>query len=69
MSFLKAIRQKDIRQKAEMMNLNWMSNNATKEGLEQITKTLLKEIKTKTEKINEVKNNILALQKLQSTLK
>ena len=46
-----------------------MSNNATKEGLEQITKTLLKEIKTKTEKTNEVKNNILALQKLQSTLK
>ena len=52
-----------------MMNLNWMSNNATKEGLERITKTLLKEIKTKTEKTNEVKNNILALQKLQSTLK
>lgn len=51
------------------MNLNWMSNNATKEGLEQITKALLKEVKTKTEKTNEVKNNILALQKLQSTLK
>ena len=46
-----------------------MSNNATKEGLEQITKTLLKEIKTKTEKTNEVKNNILALQKLQSSLR
>ena len=51
------------------MNLNWMSNNATKEGLEQITKTLLTEIKTKTDKTNDVKNNVLALQKLQSSLR
>lgn len=55
------------------MNLNWMSNNATKEGLEQITKALLQEVKTvqtkQADKADEVRKNILALQKLQSSLR
>jgi hypothetical protein len=53
------------------MNLRWVAHNATKEGIEKITNSLLKEIRKQTpqDKVEQVKNNWLALSKLQSTLR
>ena len=57
--FIKSIRIKEARRKAEEISFSWMSANATKEGIEQITNSILSSIKSKEKKKDQDDKEIL----------